>query len=149
MLLLQSEGASRGIIQSYEQFYMGLIRRAALMGLIEPPAEGPWSLAWQNVLDAVGSRPRAKSIMRCFAAWASAKGIEPKSASDVIVEEWSGVVGVIDQGEAIDLVRSILAGMQDGGRSLSTSRKQRLIMKASSGSVRNLEAVYGLRRRAS
>src|SRR5688572_17459405 len=48
---LKRDGSSAGIVQAYEQFFMGLVRRAALDGLIPPPPEGPWTQQWQAVLD--------------------------------------------------------------------------------------------------
>jgi len=37
---LREDGISVGVVHSFEQFYMGVIRRAAVDGLIPPPPEG-------------------------------------------------------------------------------------------------------------
>ena|SRR5581483_2756091 len=48
---LKREGSSAGIVQAHEQFFMGVVRRAALDGIIPPPPEGPWTQQWQAALD--------------------------------------------------------------------------------------------------
>src|SRR5690348_13833944 len=49
--LLRREGTSQGVVQSLEQFYMGIIRRASIERLLPPPPEGPWTREWQSVLN--------------------------------------------------------------------------------------------------
>src|SRR5258706_6921647 len=63
---MRGEAVPAGTIQALVQFYMGLIRRAALTGLIPPPPEGPWTRAWQSVFDIAeeffGSKDNAQSL---------------------------------------------------------------------------------------
>lgn len=146
---MQCEGASRGMIQSYEQLFMGVVRRAALLGLVEAPPEGPWSLKWQRVLDKVGSRCVVRSSLRSLAAWATARNIEPDLISEAAIKEWGLVFSVGANHDSIEAVRSALTATESCGPLPLTSRQERLALKASVGSVRDLSEVYGLRRRPS
>lgn len=145
IIQLQSEKRSRGIIESYEQFFMGLIRRAALLGLIDPPPEGPWSLSWQRVLDENNSRHGIRSALRSLAAWATAKDIEPESVSEEIIWKWARAAFPTHSQEIAETTKSCLRSRRTCGSGSVLSRKRRLTLKASVGSVRAVEQIYGLR----
>jgi hypothetical protein len=134
---LREHGESRGNLQAIEQFYMGVIRRAAVQGLIQAPPEGPWTRIWQSVLDFAES----KALIRTLAAWATDNRLEPGDISTEHLEEWadaarvdrgltSGVAAVLDSWR-----RSPGAG-DVRGRSMLT---QRLLKKARCGTVRASE----------
>lgn len=139
---LRSEGSTPGIVQSYEQLLMGVIRRAALLGLVETPPEGPWSLKWQYALDAVGSRRRLRSCLRGLAAWATVRGIEPSMISEEQIKEWMRVFLPNRKGEVLDQIRSALDSLEDCDVMSVRFRQERLILKASVGSVRKPSDVY-------
>lgn len=58
---LRSENTKPGTVQALEQCYMGAIRRAAVKGLIPAPPEGPWTRAWQSVLDLSSGVPSTRA----------------------------------------------------------------------------------------
>lgn len=145
---LESEGASRGSIQAYEQLFMGIIRRAALMGLVETPPEGPWSMEWQRILETVTTQQRGRSTIRSLAAWSTAKGLEPKAVCESDLQEWLRVFATEDNGKTIEFIWALLAGSEDRKARLSNARQDRLSMKAAVGSVRDLSEVYGYQSRA-
>lgn len=140
---LQRCGVSRGIVQSYEQLLMGVMRRAALKGMVEAPSDGPWSMAWQRVLDHIGAA-RGRSQIRSLAAWASIRGIEPRFINDEILENWSRDCHTRI---SMQLMHSLITCV---GRSVNLDaknlREQRLVLKASVGSIRSLSEVYGMRK---
>jgi hypothetical protein len=144
---LRSEGASRGIVHSYEQLFMGIVRRAALQGLVETPAEGPWSIKWQKLLDRISTQDGIKSCARGLAGWATAKGFEPDSISEEALQQWSHVFFKDPQVDIVQLIRASLASDANAKSHSSNSRLQRLALKASIGSVRDLSETYGVRRR--
>jgi hypothetical protein len=145
---LESEGASRGSIQAYEQLFMGIIRRAALMGLVETPPEGPWSLEWQRILETVTTQQRGRSTVRSLAAWSTAKGIEPKAICESDLREWLRVFAPSDEGKTIEFVHDLLADPGNRKVRQSNAQRNRLTMKAMIGSVRDLSEVYGYQSRA-
>jgi hypothetical protein len=145
---LESEVASRGSIQAYEQLFMGIIRRAALMGLVETPPEGPWSLEWQRILETVTTQQRGKSTVRSLAAWSTAKGLEPKAICESELREWLKVFAPSDNGKTIEFVQDLLADSGNRDARQSNARRHRLTMKATVGSVRDLSEVYAYRSRA-
>jgi len=138
---LRQRGTSAGIIQSFEQLFMGIARRAALLGLAPVPPEGPWSLTWQRVLDAVGT-PGSKAALRSFAAWATSKGTQPLDVDTSDLERWSKDLAM-PAGTA-RLVEEALADWRELSQSKpptgATLREERLRLKALRGSVRR-EAV--------
>jgi len=132
---LRVEGASLGTIQALEQFFMGVVRRAAVEGLIPAPPEGPWTRAWQTVL---GESPRHRSRVRALAAWATERGWEPSDVDARRLREWAMQSNC---GEATHLaLRSLLSGLpkasQERIRESSSVLTQRLKMKAARGTVR-------------
>jgi hypothetical protein len=145
---LKAEGASRGIVQSFEQFFMGVIRRAALMGLTDPPPEGPWSLGWLRVLDSISSDQPGRSVLRSLAAWATARGLEPDSITEHVLREWSATFSLTEKENSVRSVLSVLARAQNVHSEPKTSRRQRLALKASVGSVRDFSNLYGLPRKS-
>jgi len=72
---MRREEVSPGTIQALVQFYMGIIRRAALAGLLPPPPEGPWTRTWQSVLDLAEETTGAKAHLRSLAGWATDKAL--------------------------------------------------------------------------
>jgi hypothetical protein len=84
---MRRAGVSAGTVEALIQFYMGIVRRAALAGLIPPPPEGPWTRAWQSVLD-LGEEFGAKAHVRSLAGWATDKGIEPQAVQRCHFKGW-------------------------------------------------------------
>jgi hypothetical protein len=85
---LRNEGTKPGTIQAMEQFFMGIIRRAAVKGLIPAPPEGPWTRAWQSVLDLAEKVPSTKALLRSLASWATARHIDPDNIENQHLETW-------------------------------------------------------------
>jgi len=85
---LRSEGVSPGVIHSFEQLFMGIIRRAAINGLLPAPPEGPWTRAWQSVLDIASTVQKAKAPLRSLAAWATARDLTPANLEEYHIISW-------------------------------------------------------------
>ncbi len=85
---LRKEDVSAGTIQAFVQFYMGIVRRAALARMIPPPPEGPWTRTWQSVLDFAEGIPGAKAHVRSLAGWATDKSLEPENLKEKHFDEW-------------------------------------------------------------
>src|SRR5579872_6373255 len=85
---LRSEGVSPGVIHSFEQLFMGIIRRAAINGLLPAPPEGPWTRAWQSVLDIASTVQKAKAPLRSLAAWATARDLTPSDLEEHHIKSW-------------------------------------------------------------
>lgn len=85
---LKSVGTKPGIVQATEQFYMGVVRRAALEGLIPAPPEGPWTRNWQSVLDTSAEVPSTKSLLRSLAGWATVRHVEPGDVTREHLTTW-------------------------------------------------------------
>jgi hypothetical protein len=100
---LRVEKIKPGTIQALEQCYMGAIRRAAVKGLIPAPPEGPWTRAWQSVLDLSSEVRNTRAPLRSLAAWATARHVAPAEVSAEQLEAWAKTAMV---GE------SVLAGMR-------------------------------------
>lgn len=85
---LRDSGTSPGVIHSFEQLFMGVIRRAAIKGLLPAPPEGPWTREWQSVLDVASEVQKAKAPLRSLAGWATARGIKPLEIENEHLEIW-------------------------------------------------------------
>ena len=85
---LRDSGTSPGVIHSFEQLFMGVIRRAAVKGLLPAPPEGPWTREWQSVLDVASEVQKAKAPLRSLAGWATARGIKPLEIENDHLEMW-------------------------------------------------------------
>jgi hypothetical protein len=134
---LREHGESRGNLQAIEQFYMGVIRRAAVRGLIDAPPEGPWTKAWQSVLDFAES----KSSIRAIGAWATDNRLEPMDISAQQLKEWADAARV-DAG-VLDTVNATLSGWKMQPRASNArghaALTKRLLKKAQCGTVRTSE----------
>lgn len=104
--LLRNEGVSPGVIHSFEQLFMGIIRRASIEGLIPAPPEGPWTRDWQSVLDMTSKTQKAKSLLRSLASWATARGFTPKDIEANRLKVWKQD-RLIDE-QSLYLVENIL-----------------------------------------
>ena len=135
---LTGEGASIGVVHSFEQFYMGVIRRAAVKGLILAPPEGPWTRLWQSVLDASAKTRGAKAPLRSLAAWATARHVQPTDISVADLASWRENLRIDDA--AFMVVQDVLNRWSSAPRSPKLSSDSllldRLKKKASYGSVR-------------
>lgn len=135
---LRSEGASEGVVQGFEQLYMGIVRRAAAEGLLPAPPEGPWTRAWQAVLDAADGIPRARAVIRSLAGWATRRDLEPSAIEAGDVEAWSKEMVVKRDG--LKAVEQVFAEWSQGraGQSIPSQRilSERLRKKALLGTVR-------------
>jgi len=134
---LRQHGESRGNLQAIEQLYMGVIRRAAVQGVIHAPPEGPWTKAWQSVLDVADS----KSLIRTLAGWATDNGLEPDDILLKHLKEWADTVKV-DRG-LFDGVITVLNCWKklprEGSVHCHVVLTERLLKKAQCGSVRTSE----------
>lgn len=134
---LRIERASAGTIQALEQFFMGLVRRAAVDGLIPAPPEGPWTRPWQAVL---ASTERLRSHIRTLAAWATDQGLEPSEVDSSRLTEWADKAGC--DSDSFTEIQSLLANFckSSKARILKSASvlTERLRMKATRGSVRNV-----------
>lgn len=134
---LQAQGVSKGNIQHLEQFFMGIVRRAAVEDLIPPPPEGPWTRAWQCVLDVATRVPGGKSAIRSLAGWASAQELQPNQVTPEILEKWAHQIVV--PSEALGTAQKVLQLDVNATASFAsdTVRMKRLQAKAKRGSVRS------------
>ena len=133
---LRREGSTAGVIQAYEQFFMGIVRRAAVEGVIPAPPEGPWTRNWQTVLDFAHTTKRPKSVVRMLAAWASDKDFEPDQLSQSHLLEWQRTADV--SADTLDVITDLLTEITQCG--LPDPRSDgltiRLRQKATHGSVK-------------
>ncbi|MDQ6660177.1 MAG: hypothetical protein M3Z24_04340 [Chloroflexota bacterium] len=139
---LRDEGVSPGMIQSFEQLFMGIIRRASVMNLIPAPPEGPWTRAWQSVIDEGSKVRKAKSPLRSFASWASAHGLTPLDIDMHYLKLWIEDLHI--NREAQIIVEHVLARWVPPASSaplLSDALlTERLQKKALTGTVKHLSA---------
>jgi endonuclease III len=136
---LRQQGVRPGMIQAIEQFYMGVIRRAALDGLIPAPPEGPWSRRWQSVLDAVDQTESARFLVRSLAAWATARSFEPDKLSLENLTMWAE--SSLMESSSVNTLQLILEKWRQDPRAFSlvsdSVHVERLRKKALRGSVRS------------
>lgn len=135
---LRSEKTKPGTIQSLEQCYMGAIRRAAVKGLIAAPPEGPWTRAWQSVLDLSSGVPSSKAPLRSLAGWATARQLDPGDLKDENLEDWAKHT-MIDT-RVLVTVRKVLESWSpeilNTALPSDLSLSNRLLKKAARGTVR-------------
>ena len=135
---LRNDGISPGVIHSFEQLFMGIVRRAALAGLIPAPPEGPWTRAWQSVLDGASNVRKAKSLLRTLAGWSTARGLSPSEINTHYLELWA--TDALVTRECVMIVEQVLAQWQPTAIHtvlLSDSfLSTRLQKKASGGTVK-------------
>ena len=132
---LRSEGVSAGTIQSLEQFFMGIVRRAAVEGAIPAPPEGPWTQAWQAVLV---SCLKHRSWIRILAAWATDQGLEPTEVGEAELRSWRSK-SACDSKTISELRNLLLKTANPSERVMTHSNSlltNRLQAKATRGSVR-------------
>lgn len=138
---LRSEGVSQGVIHSFEQFFMGIVRRAAVEGLLPAPPEGPWTRLWQSVLDVAAEVQGARAPLRSLAGWATARDLEPTDLEPDQVKVWAKDLG-IDK-EALLIAEGILARwLPTSTRSALASDSflsERLQKKALQGTVKSIK----------
>lgn len=132
---LRATGAPSGKIQFLEQLFMGVVRRASLKGLIPPPPEGPWTRAWQSVLD--HASPGTKAVLRTLAAWATSRGLDPPNLKTAHLELWARHLSldsrsVIRARQALAYPPSVLSHLPPLSDNV---RETRLRRKAMYGSV--------------
>jgi hypothetical protein len=137
--LLRKEKTKPGTIQALEQCYMGAIRRAAVKGLITAPPEGPWTRAWQSVLDLSSRVPSTRAPLRSLAAWATTRNLDPGNVTLKQLKEWA-------KGAMVD--EAVLTGVQKvldmwspesltGPLASDALLSSRLLKKAERGTVRD------------
>jgi hypothetical protein len=133
---LRRAAVSAGTVEALIQFYMGIVRRAALAGLIPPPPEGPWTRVWQSVLD-LAEGLSGKAQVRSLAAWATEKGIEPHTLRRTHFKKWTEDVKLGES--AIMAAREVLERWvrQPTPPAVASDaiRAERLRRKAAHGSV--------------
>jgi hypothetical protein len=136
---MRRDGSTEGIVQSYEQLFMGVARRAALKGVIQPPSEGPWTCRWQSVLVVANDFKGVKMEIRSLATWSTSQGFEPEEVNLQIIERWIRAVShpVTTDTATVGVILSecLKRATPDGENSLLW---ERLKQKALRGSVRTL-----------
>jgi hypothetical protein len=134
---LRSEGASAGSIQALTQCFMGIVRRAAVGGLLPAPPEGPWTRTWQSVLDFAEQNNGVKSYVRSLGAWATEHHLEPEEIEPSDLRKWLGDL-LVDAG-ALPVMQGLLHGWAEqpwGAKLKSDSiRVERLRRKSLGGTV--------------
>ena len=135
---LRDEGTSPGVIQALEQLFMGIIRRAAINGLLPAPPEGPWTHAWQSMLDTSAQVSGAKSIFRSLASWATAHGIAPADVNEKYLNLW--IKDTMMNKEVLLTVEKVFelfsSKIKDNDSYASPQLLERLQKKALRGTVR-------------
>lgn len=91
---LKTRQITAGNLQHMEQVYMGVIRRAAVCGLISAPPEGPWTRAWQSVIGIANDKRSAKSLLRSLAGWATDKDTQPNEIGYSQICLWAETMGI-------------------------------------------------------
>lgn len=134
---LRSRDVSRGMIQSLEQFFMGIVRRAAVDGLVPAPPEGPWTRAWQSALDLSSEVPGTKAPLRALAAWATVRHLEPGDVGEERLRSWAEETFANE--EAIPRLQDLLAEWSpsslDESLDVGSQLSERLLSKAARGTV--------------
>ena len=142
---LSKEGISVGVVHSFEQFYMGVIRRAAVGGLIPAPPEGPWTRDWQSVLDISTDMKRVRASLRSLATWATMRHLRPEDIHTSHLRAWRDDLRIGDV--ALTIVQDALR--RSAGTPIPTTLSSgpllldRLRRKASYGSVRAVFRPHG------
>lgn len=103
---LRREGASAGSIQSLTQCLMGIIRRAAVDGLLPAPPEGPWTRTWQSVLDFAGQNNGVKAYIRSLGAWATKHHLDPDEIKPSDLQEW--LRDLVMDANAVPVIQGLL-----------------------------------------
>jgi len=85
---MRRETASAGTVQAISQFFMGIVRRAAIEHLVPPPPEGPWTKSWQSVLDLAEESQGTKAKIRSLAGWGTERHVEPSDVEAQHFLEW-------------------------------------------------------------
>ncbi|MBU4272036.1 MAG: hypothetical protein KKA28_09270 [Planctomycetes bacterium] len=135
---LRSEGASAGTIQALSQCFMGIIRRAAVDGLLPAPPEGPWTRTWQSVLDFAGQKNGVKALARSLAAWATERHLEPREVDIEQLRKWMDMFVIKEQ--SLRVVKDVLAKwlrlpLDHGALQSDEVRSERLRRRAMNGTV--------------
>ena len=136
---LRVEKTRPGTIQALEQCYMGAIRRAAVEGLIPAPPEGPWTRAWQSVLELSSEVRSTRAPLRSLAAWATARHVAPEKVSAEQLETWAKTTMIGES--ALAGVRQVLSLWSPDALKTplasDTLLSSRLMKKAERGTVRD------------
>jgi hypothetical protein len=120
---------------------MGLARRAALLGMLAPPAEGPWNSTWQAAIDAAPAG--AKASLKALAGWSHLKGIQPESVTDETLVHWSNDCRRSPT-EAAGLSEILLQTNRASARA-GADLLRRLELRKSQGTTRDLLEQYGIK----
>ena len=141
---MRQDGASEGMVQSYEQLFMGVARRAALRGVIQPPPEGPWTHRWQRLLIVANEFKGTRMGIRSLAAWATAQGIQPEQVNSQALLLWVSAVSPSINADGSKVQAVISEYRNRAAEEIPSSiLSDRLKQKALRGSVRTVEEVYG------
>jgi len=141
---LRTEGATLGMVQSYEQLFMGIVRRAAVSGVVDAPPEGPWTTEWQSVLDVADVPPKhakTKAAVRSLAAWATAQGVSPADVDVRHLELWVTSMAIHEQAPREKAELALSAWRAHGSAYNDQTRRKRLLRKAQSGSVKHAASI--------
>jgi hypothetical protein len=136
---LRGEGTSPGNVQAMEQFFMGVVRRAAVKGLIPAPPEGPWTRSWQSVLDLSVEMPGTKAPLRSLAGWATARHLDPGNVSEEQLQSWAKET--LTNEKVLPKLRDLLARwsltLPNVALNSDGYLSKRLLSKAERGTVRD------------
>ena len=126
-----------GNLQHLEQAFMGVIRRAAVVGLLPAPPEGPWTRQWQGALDFnYQGDGFSKARMRSLAAWATDRDIQPSDVDDNELKDWASATG--QSTEVVQTLGMLLVEFSQASTGLHRTPHldERLRSKAKRGTVR-------------
>lgn len=134
---LRKGGSGFGAIQAAEQLFMGVVRRAAVKGLIPAPPEGPWTRSWQSVLDSAAGATGKKAPLRLLAGWATSRHLEPEDVDEDQLAVW--IKAVMANEAILPKIRDALSKWEsapyDARLESSAALSERLLRKASRGTV--------------
>lgn len=135
---MRSEGASAGSIEALTQCFMGIIRRAAVDGLLHAPPEGPWTRTWQSVLDFAEQNNGVKAYVRSLGAWATERHLEPEEVETSDLRKW--LVDLVVDASALPVMQRLLLGWaeQPSGVKSDSVRTERLRRKSRGGTVETI-----------
>jgi hypothetical protein len=138
-------GLSPGAVHSLDQAFMGLLRRAALSGLLPPPPEGPWNSQWQLLIDA--SPDGSKAVLKALAGWCFRRGVAASDVTNELLAEWQRErhMTASDVRSVADLIPQVVKKshqMQASNPHLLT----RLKARNRTGMTRTLSEQYGISR---
>jgi hypothetical protein len=138
-------GLSPGAIHSLDHVFMGLLRRAALSGLVAPPPEGPWNSQWQLVIDVAPNGNKA--FLKALAGWSFSRGVAACDLTDALLTKWQRERHMT--ATAAEAVARLLPQLIETAHQATKGTAElmtRLESRSRTGMTRSLLEQYGVRR---